>query len=171
MICTPNEDSDQPGHPPSLIRVKASLSFLHADIEDSDQTERMPRLIWVFAGCTCHFLGFVVGRLKSWRSWRHIQMLWSLVHVSLSGYIYIYIYIYIFFFFIENWSYWLSWGKVVFCFWKRRCDRLSTICNVDDHMRKIVLFVCLFVLGFNGPVKNEVMSSRSVNSGIVPGQV
>ena len=27
-------------------------SFLHADSEDSDQTERMPRLIWVFAGRT-----------------------------------------------------------------------------------------------------------------------
>ena len=26
--------------------------FLHADIEDSDQTGRMPRLIWVFAGRT-----------------------------------------------------------------------------------------------------------------------
>ena len=26
--------------------------FLHADSEDSDQTGRMPRLIWVFAGCT-----------------------------------------------------------------------------------------------------------------------
>ena len=28
----------------------------------------------------------------------------------------------------------------------------------------------LFVLEFNGPVNNEVMSSRSVNSGTVPGQ-
>ena len=26
--------------------------FLHADSEDSDQTGQMPRLIWVFAGCT-----------------------------------------------------------------------------------------------------------------------
>ena len=29
----------------------------------------------------------------------------------------------------------------------------------------------LFVLGFYGPVNNEVMSMRSVNSGTVPGQV
>ena len=29
---------------------------------------------------------------------------------------------------------------------------------------------CLFVLGFYGPVNNKVMSSRSVNSGTVPGQ-
>ena len=35
-------------------------SFLHADSEDSDQTGRMPRLIWVFARRTCHFIGFVV---------------------------------------------------------------------------------------------------------------
>ena len=34
--------------------------FLHADSEDSDQTGRMPRLIWVFAGRTRHFVGFVM---------------------------------------------------------------------------------------------------------------
>ena len=38
--CAPSDDSDQPGHP----------SFLNADSEDSDQTGRMPRLIWVIAG-------------------------------------------------------------------------------------------------------------------------
>ena len=31
--------------------------------KDSDQTGRMPRLIWVFAGCTDHFVGFVMRRL------------------------------------------------------------------------------------------------------------
>ena len=31
-------------------------------------------------------------------------------------------------------------------------------------------YVCLFLLEFNGPVNNEVVSSRSVNSGTVPGQ-
>ena len=62
--CVPNEDSDQPGHSP--VRSESSLcpqwvakdpSFLHADSKDSEQTGRMPRLIWVFAGCTCqaHF--------------------------------------------------------------------------------------------------------------------
>ena len=35
-------------------------SFLHADSEDSDQTGPMPRLIWVFAGRTLHFVGFVM---------------------------------------------------------------------------------------------------------------
>ena len=34
--------------------------FLHADSQDSDQTGRIPRLIWVFAGRTGHFVGFVV---------------------------------------------------------------------------------------------------------------
>ena len=37
--------------------------FLHGDSEDSDQTEQMPRLIGVFAGRTCHIVGFVVTRL------------------------------------------------------------------------------------------------------------
>ena len=32
--------------------VAKDQSFLHADSEDSDQTGRMPRLIWVFAGRT-----------------------------------------------------------------------------------------------------------------------
>ena len=50
----PTEDSDQPGHPPSLIRVFAvawrklgSLNTHWAHSEDSDQTGRMhpPRLI------------------------------------------------------------------------------------------------------------------------------
>ena len=37
--------------------------FLHADSKDADQIGRMPRLIWVFAGLTCHFVCFVVRRL------------------------------------------------------------------------------------------------------------
>ena len=58
MTCAPSEDSDQPGHPPSLL-----LRSRHANSEDSDQTGRMPRLIWVFDGRTDHFVGFVVRRL------------------------------------------------------------------------------------------------------------
>ena len=65
---------DQHGHPPSLIRAFACAqwvakdpSFLHADSEDSDQTGRMPRLIWVFAGRTCHFVGFVTTWLNCLR--------------------------------------------------------------------------------------------------------
>ena len=43
----PSEDTDQPGQ-----WVAKDPSFLHANSEDSDQTGRMPRLIWVFAGRT-----------------------------------------------------------------------------------------------------------------------
>ena len=45
--------------------VARDPSFLHADSEDSDQTGRMPRLIGVFAGRTCHFVCFVMRRLIS----------------------------------------------------------------------------------------------------------
>ena len=48
--------------------------FLHADNEDSDQTGQMPRLIWVFAGRTGHFVGFVMRQLK----WGNILL--SLFH-------------------------------------------------------------------------------------------
>ena len=51
-------------------------SFLHADSEDSDQTGRMPRLIWVSAGCTLILLVlswcgsfedvYVVGYVSCW---------------------------------------------------------------------------------------------------------
>ena len=59
-------DSDQPGHPPSLI----SLHCPHEETLGSklsnkrkaktDQTGQMPRLIRIFAGCTCHLLIYVV---------------------------------------------------------------------------------------------------------------
>ena len=40
--------------------IAKDQSFLHMDSEDVDQTGRMPRLIGVFTGCTCHFVGFVM---------------------------------------------------------------------------------------------------------------
>ena len=43
--------------------VAKDPSFLNADSEGSDQTGRMPRLLGVFAGRTCHFVGFVTRRL------------------------------------------------------------------------------------------------------------
>ena len=43
--------------------VAKDPSVLHADSEDSDQTWRMPRLIWVFAGHTCHLVVFFMRRL------------------------------------------------------------------------------------------------------------
>ena len=62
MGCVPSEDSDQPGHSPSLI----SLCCLHEEslgpylpIECTvmtDQTGWMHRLIKVFTVRTCHFV-------------------------------------------------------------------------------------------------------------------
>ena len=59
--CAPSEDTDQPGHPPSLIRVfavriKKAWVLSYPLSEDSDQTGRMPRLIWGFAGRTVTLL-------------------------------------------------------------------------------------------------------------------
>ena len=38
-------------------------SFLHADREDSDQTEQMPGLILVSVARTCNFVGFVMSNV------------------------------------------------------------------------------------------------------------
>ena len=43
----------------SAWRKLGSLATHWANSKDSDQTGLMPRLIWVFAGRTCHFVGFV----------------------------------------------------------------------------------------------------------------
>ena len=50
MTCVPSEDSDQPGHLPSLLRVFAVRSISYGPKLSScgiytDQTGRMPRLI------------------------------------------------------------------------------------------------------------------------------
>ena len=89
MVCAPSEDSDQPGHPPSLIRVfavrmkKAQVlsyplsaqrrlrSAWASHSEDSDQTGRMPRLIWVFAGHTVILL--VLSRVGSFGKFRQLK--------------------------------------------------------------------------------------------------
>ena len=42
----------------SAWRKPGSLPTHWAHSEDSDQTGWMPRLIWVFAGRTCYFVGF-----------------------------------------------------------------------------------------------------------------
>ena len=47
----------------SAWRKLGSLATHWAHSEDCDQIGRMPRLIWVFAGRTCHFVGFVMRRL------------------------------------------------------------------------------------------------------------
>ena len=67
MTCSPSEEIDQPGHPASLIRVVALrlmkawvLSYLQYWAHNEDS----PSLIWVFAGRTCHFIGFIMMRLS-----------------------------------------------------------------------------------------------------------
>ena len=64
--CALSEDSDQPGHPPSLIRVFAvrmkqlgSLATHKAHSEDSDQQADLS-LRWAHS----HFSGFVMRRLR-----------------------------------------------------------------------------------------------------------
>ena len=62
--CVPSEDSDQHGHPPSLIKIFAvrSMGSYRLKVSScgqrrlSDQTGRMPRLIWVIAGRTLTLL-------------------------------------------------------------------------------------------------------------------
>ena len=51
--------------------VTKDLSFLHVHSEDSDKTGRVPRLIWVFAGRTCHFVGFFSRHLV-WTQWTEL---------------------------------------------------------------------------------------------------
>ena len=47
----------------SAWRNLGSLATHYAHREESDQTERIPRPIWVFAGRTRNFIGFVTMRL------------------------------------------------------------------------------------------------------------
>ena len=66
MNCAPSEDSDQPvwsEYSQCVQWVVEDPMFLHVDSEGSDQTVRMSRLIWVFAGRRGHFVGLVERRL------------------------------------------------------------------------------------------------------------
>ena len=77
MAYVPSQDSDQPGWASSLIRVFAvrmkkagSLATHWAHSEDSDQTGRMPRLIWVYAGRKVILLVLSWGgSFKHWVEW------------------------------------------------------------------------------------------------------
>ena len=60
MTCAPSEDSDQPGHPSSQWVAEDPCFFMRT--AKTDQTGRMSRLIWVFAGRRGHFVGLVVQR-------------------------------------------------------------------------------------------------------------
>ena len=58
--CTPREDSDQPGHPPSLIRVFAVAHWVAKD----PRTQAFFRLDQSLRWAHSHSVGFVVSRLK-----------------------------------------------------------------------------------------------------------
>ena len=54
----------------SVWRNHGHLASHWAHSEDSDQIWRMPRLVWVFAGRTGHFVGFVMRQLiYLWLTW------------------------------------------------------------------------------------------------------
>ena len=58
MTCAPSEDTDQPGQPPSLIRVFTVRMKKPWVLSCPMSAQRMPRLIWIFAGGTGHFVCF-----------------------------------------------------------------------------------------------------------------
>ena len=67
MISVSSEDSDQPGHPPSLIiviAVRIKKSYVLSYTLSVQQTGWIPRLIRFTAGRTCHFVGFVMLWLR-----------------------------------------------------------------------------------------------------------
>ena len=85
--CAPSEDSDQPGHPPNLIRVFAcaqwvakDASFLHAHSEDwSDWVDAQADLSLRWAHS--HLIGCVILRLK-WLYWPVWDIRWVLREFS-----------------------------------------------------------------------------------------
>ena len=89
MACAPRKDSDQPEHLsfdqslPCPWRKLGSLATHWACSENSGQTGQLARLIGVFTGCTCHFVGFVMRRLifliftKKKRLWHFLYIVSS----------------------------------------------------------------------------------------------
>ena len=71
FACAPSEDSDQPAHPRSLIRIFARALWvakdpkrLQADGKCSGMHTQMRRLVWVFAWRTYNIVGNAVSYLK-----------------------------------------------------------------------------------------------------------
>ena len=67
--------------------VAMDPSFLHADSEDSDQTRRMPRLIWVFDGRTLILLvlsyrgSFVLHNPYTMFQWQGSTQIWLVLAI------------------------------------------------------------------------------------------
>ena len=90
--------------------VAKDPSCLHADSEDSDQTGRMPRSIWIFTERTCHFVSFVMRWLILCNTWQILLIfsfgsIWcfSLVQAMFMHYFYIF----------QTWKW---WNIVTICF-------------------------------------------------------
>ena len=68
----------------SAWRKLGSLATQWVHSEDSDQTGRIPRLIWVFAGHTGHFVGFVTRRteIKCERNIYGGYSIWRLIYAK-----------------------------------------------------------------------------------------
>ena len=64
--------------------VAKDPSFLHAGSEDSDQTGRMPRLIWVFAGHTATLLVLSCRGSYIWDK-KHFHKPYKPVHFQWTG--------------------------------------------------------------------------------------
>ena len=75
VACAPSQDSDQPGHPPSLIRVLA-VHFMDSLRPKASSCGWMPRLIWVLAGCTVFLLVLSWGSSFS-KPIQHGRDIWS----------------------------------------------------------------------------------------------
>ena len=137
--CAPSEDSVRQAWSESLLCalwVAKDPILLHADSEVSDQTGRMPRLIWVFAGSTlfcwfCHaeaqiingpylfvadpfFAGstsplflFNFGSVFSWGSGRSVADFWAAFCFSFS-----FLLSSLFFFLRVLISSWTSWKLI-----------------------------------------------------------
>ena len=97
--------------------VAKDPSFLHAVSEDSDQTRRMPRLIWIFAGRTCHFVGFVQRRLiLSLRHFSYMCLVNTLLLLYIATYYSIATYYNIATYYICNFSlnlHWQNWPSMI----------------------------------------------------------
>ena len=70
----------------STRRKLRTLAPIWVHREDSDQTRWMTRLIWVFAGRTCHFVGFVMRQLILFIVWpqHQLQRQWCCLVCTIS---------------------------------------------------------------------------------------
>ena len=112
VACAPNEDSYQPAHPRSLLRVFAGHSMCSQGSKASsgeqqpDQAARMHRLIWVFAEHTCNIVRnvsrfiFIYQLVYLFTTFMYfVKCAFVLVTVLMTqGYIYMYMYVYVHFF-------------------------------------------------------------------------